>query len=206
MTTSKTGLQQLAKAAMDVPLETSRQYAERLLTDGKFAMLEKKSHPELVQAARRDQIKLKLRDPNQHEIGQALRQSWDKEARDAGSLSAAQVTALSDFPTKAAIQSIPADVVVKMKNSDQASEREKYNRYRLASATLGVIDPALVAKLNTPDTVEANEVLQQIPTAAAEKLNLDPTLRLSKVGMNKVMEQFANKVIEEVKAATEGAE
>src|SRR6266853_5719307 len=132
--TTKTDLQKQAAAATALPLETSREYAERLLTDGRFAMAETKGNPALFQAGRRDQIRLGRRAPNAHEKGQAIRSGWDGDALREGSLTQAQVQALAEFSLEQ-LKAISGTQVQEMKTSDPA----RYQLYRIAGATRGVL-------------------------------------------------------------------
>jgi len=186
-----TNLQQQAKAATaEVVLETTREYSSRLLKDGKFAMAESKNNPALFQAGRRDQLRLKLRDANQHERLQAVRQGWDADQARSGTLTAAQVEATVTYPLEK-IKAMPASEVLFLKK-DQPQE---YAKYRLSAATLGHL-PASVLE----------QQLQAIPAVVAEKLGIDATIRVTKAGLDRALEAFGNKVAEEkIAVITPGA-
>jgi hypothetical protein len=190
-------LKAAAKAAVTVELETSKEYATKLLFgSGAWAMKEQRTNREVWEAGRRDQLRLKLRDPNAHERALAVKAKLDADKASEGSLTAAQIVAVDEFPVEK-VKALTATEITNMKNSDQA----KYDRYRLAAATHGVLPASLIDKLNTPDKLEENEVLQPIPAMVAERLNLDPTLWLSKVGLDKALVEYGNRVAQEQIAA-----
>ena len=197
-----TNLQQQAKAATaEVVLETTREYSSRLLKDGKFAMAESKNNPALFQAGRRDQLRLKLRDANQHERLQAVRQGWDADQARSGTLTAAQVEATVTYPLEK-IKAMPASEVLFLKK-DQPQE---YAKYRLSAATLGHLPASVLEQVNVPDVVAVDEQLQAIPAVVAEKLGIDATIRVTKAGLDRALEAFGNKVAEEkIAVITPGA-
>jgi hypothetical protein len=190
--TTKSDLKAAAKAATEVPLETSRQYAERQLSDGRWAMGEKKRSPELFEAGRRDQIRLGLRHPNVHERNLALKAKWISDAAKEDSLSAAQIAATTAYP-EPVCREMTAAQVLDLKKTDSS----KYDQYRLAAATFKILPESLLEKLNVADVVSPDEVLQPIPAAVAAALNLDPSLKVSKVGMDRALQEYANKMIAE---------
>jgi hypothetical protein len=185
-----------AKEATTTVLETTKEYAARLLKDGAFAMREKRTNPELVEAARRDQIRLGLRDANIHERLSQVRRGWDADQARSGTLTAAQVDATVTYPL-AKIKAMPASEVLRLKNE----QPQEYAKYRLSAATLGHLPASVLEQVNTPEPVEVNEPLQAIPALVAEKLGIDPTLRVTKAGLDKALESYGNAVAAEKIAA-----
>ncbi len=196
--TTKFDMKAAAKSATDVPLETTRQYAERQLSDGAWAMREKKTNPEVYEAGRRDQIRLGLRHASVREQNQAIRLKWDKEAASKGSLTAAQVAAIAEYP-EPKCKAMTASQAQELKTTDPA----RYQRYRLAAATFDILPKSLLDTINVPDQVVENEILQTIPSVVAAKLNIDPSLKLSKVGMDRAMQEYDRKVVEDSKGSVE---
>jgi hypothetical protein len=185
-----------AKDATAMVLETTEAYASKLLKDGAFAMREKHKNPELVEAARRDQIRLKLRDANIHERLSQVRQGWDADQARSGTLTAAQVDATAAYPLEK-IKAMPASEVLLLKKS----KPQEYTKYRLSAATLGHLPAYVLEQVNAPDVVAVDEQLQILPAVVAEKLGIDPTIRVSKAGLDKALEAFGNKIAEEKIAA-----
>jgi hypothetical protein len=179
-------LKQQAKEATSIKLETSREYAAKLLSSGTFAMQEKRTNNELYQAARRDQIKLGLRAPNAHEVGQGIRQQWDRDKASEGTLTSAQIAAVTEF-SKEQVRSLTGTQITELKVNDPA----KYQRYRLAAATHGILPTSVLDKLNVADVLAPDETLQPIPAVVAEALNLDPTLKVSSAGMDRALREYA---------------
>ena len=105
-------LKQQAKEATSAKLETTKEYAQLLLRDGRRAMEDKRRNNELYQAGRRDQIKLGLRAPNSHEVGQGIRRKWDADAKGEGTLTQAQITALAEFSSLEQLKAMTAAQVV----------------------------------------------------------------------------------------------
>src|SRR5258707_12391718 len=127
-------LKAAAKAATAVNLETTEAYALKLLNNGTFAMNEKRTNREVYEAGRRDTVRLGRRAPSAHEQGQAIRSGWDADAKSAGSLTAAQIASITEFP-KEKEQAMSAADVIKLKADDPA----RYQRYRLSAATNGLL-------------------------------------------------------------------
>jgi hypothetical protein len=192
-------LKQAANDALEVKLETSAKYANRLLTDGRFAMQEKaktKYNAEakaLYEAGRRDQIRLGLRAPNAHENGVAIRRKWDDDAKAESTMTAAQIEAVTEF-SQAQFEAVSATEATDMKRDASA----RYRLYRIAGATHGKLPRSILETLNIADAVGTDdELLQPIPGAVAEKLGLDPTMKVNKVGMDRALQSYADKIVAE---------
>src|SRR4051794_38420694 len=97
MSNSKDLKQAAHDAVSVVKLETTEQYATRLLKDGAFAMTQKRSNPTVYEAARRDQVRLGLRDENKHDQLKGVRKAWDAQANPP-SLTSKQIDAVALFP------------------------------------------------------------------------------------------------------------
>jgi len=179
-------LKQNAKQATTVELETSKEYASLLLRDGRRAMEDKRKNPELYQAGRRDAIRLGLRAPSAHEQGLAIRAKWDADKQNEGTLTSAQIAAVTEF-SKEQVRSLSGTQITELKVNDPA----KYQRYRLAAATHGVLPASVLDKLNVADVLAPDETLQPIPAVVAEALNLDPTLKVSSAGMDRALREYA---------------
>ena len=133
-----------------------------------------------------------------HDKLQAVREKWDSEKNK--TMTARQVHALAEFSSPEVVKAVTAAQALDWKTTDPA----RYVQYRIAGATLGVFPQSILDKLNPPDEPGDDGTLHEIPTTVAERLNLDPTLRLTRVGLDRALHAFADSVAKE-KAAQEAA-
>jgi hypothetical protein len=184
------------KAAMDLPLETTKEYATRLLKDGNFAMAQKKSQPNLYDAGRRDQVKLRLRDDNIHDTLQAVKRGWDAPQI----FSEKVLVARGKFSPEVCKLWYPTDYtgatiydLAKLKAENPA----EYEQLRTAAASYGIIAP--IQESAEPLPAEPGE-LQQVPAELAELLNIDPATKLTKEGMDRAITAYATVKAERIVA------
>jgi hypothetical protein len=182
----------VSKEFFRVQLENPEKNVRRLFGksgNGALAARIAKEDKAQYDSLRRDAVKLGLLEPTSKELGAAVRKIWD-DAKNP-ELTAQQVEAITTFP-KETFKQISGDTVNRWKRENSP----KYGLYRLAGATHGFFNHELVGQLNIADS-ENDGTLYEVPTAIREKLNLEPSLRLTKAGLERAGAAYAQRCLEE---------
>jgi len=190
MRTKLTDLQRQVADALEVPLETSRQFAERIIFDAAFRALQPANR---VEAGRRDAIKLKIIDPNIHDRLKAVRAGWDAQALPR-TYSEQALLSQNTWSKDEAAKPMPAGL---------EKDRIAYLKRELARASYGLPTARSVAeweqllseaqRVPTPIPVEqtyqpSRDMISKLGLPADQRLSLD-SFNSAVVALHKLDEQ-----------------
>jgi len=133
--------------------------------------------------------------PTSAENAALLKQQWAEQKNP--TLTSRQVQSVTRFP-KANFREITGEQATKMKREDP----EGYKLYRIAGATHGFIGKEILDQLNVADSGD-DGTLYEIPEAIREKLNLEPSLRLTRAGLEKAGAAYADQCVREREAQSQ---
>jgi hypothetical protein len=185
----------MTKNFFNPALENPAVHSQRLFgknANSKLAQEIKRKDPALYDSLRRDAVKLKLLEPTSKEEAAALKKQWADLENPV--LTSAQIESVAIFPIEA-YQAVTGEQATKMKREDPA----KYRLFRIAGATHGFLGKEILDRLNVADSGD-DGTLYEIPEAIREKLNLEPSLRLTRAGLERAGAAYAEQCVREREA------
>jgi len=179
----------------DLSLENAKEHSQKVFgPKGNAALAQKikKEDPAQYASLRRDAVKQRLLEPTRKEQAAVLKQQW-KELEHP-KLTSIQVEAIDMFP-KATFKAVTAEEAQRMKKEDPAT----YKLFRIAGATHGFLSQDILQQL--PADSGDDGTLYEIPAAFRERLNLEPSLRLTRAGLERAGKAYADSFVKEAQEA-----